>query len=366
MKKYTLTCLPLICTAIVPLCADSNGNDQQMSDKKMSKKSKGMSQSMREITPPAPALATHWADPFVTAEYIYWKAEETGLQYAVSGLAPSATTTTDEHGSIHDPDFHYDSGFKVGVGLKFKHDGWDLYANYTWLFSDGNGSSVEREDGEESLQPLYNVAYDGSSTASDMAKAEGDWSLHFNVLDVELGRNFFISPRLTLRPHFGLKFAWLDQDMQIEYEDAKNFANSSINELHHHFDEDQFGVGIRTGLNTAWYMWNKWSIFGNFAATALYSDFDTHRKTEFQNAALGKNTLMHFSYDPHIITPVLEFALGLRFETNFSKSDHQFMIQAGWEEQIWFDENQFTNLTRFSTSGNLTLQGLTVKAGYAF
>ena len=69
--------------------------------------------------------------------------------------------------------------------------------------------------------------------------------------------------------------------------------------------------------------------------------------------------------------PVVEMALGLRYETLFSNDNYQFFVQAGWEQQIWLDQNQFIRSvfehnSSFSTSGELTMQGLDVKVGLAF
>ena len=168
-----------------------------------------------------------------------------------------------------------------------------------------------------------------------------------------------MSRRLTLRPFIGLKFGWIDQHAHVEYKDA----NGVDNEFKYNLEQDKFGVGIRTGLNTAWFMWNKWSIYGNFAASALYSDFDNSQKLKFSTPAT-KSVLLNFKHGHHEITPVLEFGLGLRFQTDFY--DHyEFLLQAGWEEQVWFNENQFANLTN-DRGGNMTLQGLTIKAGFSF
>ena len=184
--------------------------------------------------------------------------------------------------------------------------------------------------------------------------------MEFNALDLELGRNYFISRRLTLRPFFGLKFAWIDQNIKVHYKNVIAFNN----EYRYKLDQDQFGVGIRTGLNTAWFMWNKWSIYGNFAISALYNDFDNHQKMTYQDPGI-KFDHMNFKRDTHRVSPVLELGLGLRFETDFYEDNYQFLLQAGWEEQVWFDQNQFFNL-QDNTEGNMSLEGLTIKASFSF
>ncbi len=357
MKKYSLYCLPVLCSVISPVFADQAGDSQQAP------------QAIKEITPPAYPLVKRSADPFLTAEYIYWRADLQGLDFAVTGLAPGLTNFHGE-GKVHKPHFGYDSGFKVGFGLKFRHDSWDMLANYTWLFTDDNHDNAHRKSGQ-SMQNTWAAGIDGSAfpaqVHADIEKLSERYAMHFNVLDLEMGRNYFISPRLTLRPHFGLKLAWIDQDVEMKLRNINAAALGTVvpNANTYKLDQDMFGVGIRCGFNTAWFMWNKWSIFGNFAAAALYSDFDVKQKSRGQRANGSKYNVMNFDVDTHTVTPVLEFALGLRYETDFYRNNYQFMIQAGWEEQIWFNENQFSNLSNGPT-GNLTLEGLTVKTGFSF
>ena len=369
MKKYILTCLPVVLAAMGSLSADSANGTQ-------AKSGQPANGTMNQITPPALPAVKRAADPYLTAEYIFWKAQQEGLEYAATGISTSPTTSAHGHGSVHRPDFDYESGFKVGFGLKFRHDNWDAYANYTWLFSDDNDSSTHGRSGQPVTPLWYLPVNEGIPFVLPADKAESDWSMHFNVLDLELGRNYNISPRLTLRPHFGLKLAWIDQDMFLEYENANGTTSiegqTKSTTTRYHFDNDMFGVGIRAGFNTAWFMWvNKgtisqgFSLFGNFAATALYADFDVDQKASFQNTDSAKRTIARFENDSQIVTPVLEWALGLRYQTDFYNENYEFMIQAAWEEQVWFNQNQFSNLYD-RINGNLTLEGLTVKAGFSF
>jgi hypothetical protein len=43
-----------------------------------------------------------------------------------------------------------------------------------------------------------------------------------------------------------------------------------------------------------------------------------------------------------------------------------FDLAAGWETQVWFNQNNFIFLMNNNAPGNLSLQGFTLKAGFAF
>ena len=76
---------------------------------------------------------------FLTGDYTYWTARERGLEYAVSHAAQGANA---QEGASGGKEYHignkWTSGFKVGLGTNFCHDGWDVYAEYTWFKGTSN------------------------------------------------------------------------------------------------------------------------------------------------------------------------------------------------------------------------------------
>ena len=338
--------------------------------------SKGSTGTMQmgQITPEAEPKVTHWADPFITAEFIYWKAVQENIHYAFNGVNPTFPPSGDpDSGSVKSPDFDFEPGFKLGFGLRFMHDGWDLYGNWTWLSEFEGDGRVEEDEDSAAYTLLSSIDYEASddvrtgghyndSTQFHFAKGRVEWSMQFNALDLELGRNFYISRYLTLRPHFGLKFGWIDQDYTVRLKDTALGAESDAKT---EIDQDFFGVGIRTGLDTVWYFTKHWGLYGEFAFAALWSDFDTDREDTFAAPGIPKAEVADYERHLQTLTEVLELGLGFRYDTTFFVGDYAFYLQAGWEEQIWFNQNQFID-SRDTRSGNLTMHGLSVKAGLMF
>jgi hypothetical protein len=202
------------------------------------------------------------------------------------------------------------------------------------------------------------------------------WSLYFNAMDWELGRKFFVSPRLTLRPHVGIKGAWNHQSFNIfETAPAASVPGASEPSQSSFYQRQAFwGVGMRVGLNTEWFFCNGLSLYGNFAFAELYGQFkDQYKLRIFGPAALAETfvpsgSLLGFEAQQiHLMQPVVEIALGLRYELSFGEKDcYRFLVQAGWEQQIWWHQNQFLALFNGISRGDLTLQGLDVKVGFAF
>jgi hypothetical protein len=305
---------------------------------------------------------------FITADFIYWKPQSDGLDYAYSGNVPGGGFTSEinaQEGKLQAPSFTYVPGFKAGLGVLTNHDNWDVYAEYTWLrVTEGDTTNALHGSTASPVHGTNQWGYLGISPVyGDVA---GSWYCNFNALDVELGRNFWISKRLALRPHAGLKFSWIQQHYHIK---GSNLIVSG-SQTDHLFTQDfslkQFGVGIRTGLDTAYHLWNKWAIFADFALTGLWNSFDTSRKDLYQ-AAPGESvyTNADVHQDPHAVTAVAEMDLGVRFETVFGKGQYKYMLQAGWETQVWFAQERFIRFT-MHTPSNVTFEGLTIKTGFWF
>lgn len=344
--------VPLLCGAVAPLCA-GNG---KTNNKTEAEKQRQYALEMNKVTPSAEPSVNMWADPFISADFLWWRIQEDGLEYAFDGAGISPTVDASK-GKLRHPSFSYEPGFKVGLGAKFRHDGWDVYAQYTWL-SSGGTSSITPSSGSNVMANIFAASALGLPTVSS---ASATWRSHLNVLDLELGRNFWISKWLTLRPFTGMKFSWNTQDFNVDYLGATDIFPAA--NLNMDMDLDQFGVGLRSGLDAAFYVCKHWSLFGNLAATTLLNSFDSSRKdTDTTTDVIIDNLRKQSS---HRVTAVLECELGVRYELAFHNDDFMFTLQAGWEEQIWFGQNQFIFVPN-SASNDLNFEGLTLKAAFNF
>lgn len=302
--------------------------------------------SYKEITPNAGPRVTDGVDVSVTADFIYWYAEQDGLGYAMTGAGAGAAS-----GKVYQPTGQWSPGFKVGLGLALGHDGWDTNLEYTW-FQASESSSIT----SAGLLAMWDAHTQALPT---ITAASSSTNFHFNVLDWELGRNFYISQNLTLRPHTGLKGSWQTMNYGVSYTNSATVSDNMSN------NQKYWAVGLRSGLDTAWHFTKEWSIFGDIAFSALWSNFKVTRQDSTTTSGVVATTLNTKS-TINTVKPVLEMALGLRWETWFSDNDYHFMIQAGWEDQLWSSMNQVLHLNEQSAHGDLGLQGLTVKVRFDF
>lgn len=326
---------------------------------------------------------------FLTADYLYWSPSEDGLEYArevqvvsaaAAGFSPSASslsTTYSVNGS-------WSSGVRAGVGYLFGNmDHWDLYANWTYFLNhsqDSHGNPGAPFNPSHYFAPIWHPFLGQRSSA-----ASEHWTLHYNTLDLEFGKEWRASRYFSLRPHAGLRAAWIDQDINSSYTGAwplaGGFAERSTSLQ---IDNDCKGIGIRAGTDTRFHFARDWSVLGQFSGAILYGKFDVTQTIQgYQQLDVGavptaysntKNT------DEHSIIANLQLFLGIEWKTLFKQGKYSLSFGAGYEFLEWFhqnkasqtlisvvgdgSENAFTSET--TENGNLGLQGLTVKGRFDF
>lgn len=368
-KKHVLSCI-----AIGALSLSFANEDYEDSHETKT-------QPVALITPSAAPIVNHGFDVFLFGDFIYWSARVDGVQSTFTNQTfknsiNQAITISDDSDETRTSHFHLKPGFKAGIGMNFEHDGWDSLARYTWFRTHANTNSHGTN--------LVTFKTAGNTTIFDgVGIGTIDWKLHFNALDWELGRNYYISPKLLLRPFFGLKGTWMTQYLSsytstLE-KDTSNPPSENSSQYSSQVNEklDFWGVGIRPGLQTSWQLSSQWSIFGDLALSALWGQFKNTEKEHLvisnlqDTANSGEYDSQQFAGSFHTITPVLEFALGLRWDYKFSDDDYRVRLQAGWEEQVWFNQNQFLYTREGyaipgSNFGNLVMQGLTVEFRFDF
>ncbi|MGE5195844.1 MAG: Lpg1974 family pore-forming outer membrane protein [Anaerolineae bacterium] len=326
------------------------------------------------INPPARPEAKDGCGLFVTGDVLYWKAHENGLTYGIknehTNFTPGQTRIND--GETKNPDFDWDFGFRVGVGYAMPHDGWDLYLNWTHFHTDGDVEDHARTRDGKVIFPTQinpNLVDFYSLYATE---AENRWRLRLNVLDLELGREFFVSKWLTLRPHMGLRAAWVDQKYRVTYEggtlvptDGQKIKIKDRNNFR--------GLGLRGGLDSQWGLGGGWCIYGNAAISLIYGHFEIDEKQKLRQNDATLQKQLDLDHDFHLSRAITDLALGLRWEQSFADDAFFVSIQGGWENHVYFGQNQ---LIRFvddvvpgayvTNQGDLTIQGWVGSITFAF
>lgn len=326
------------------------------------------------ITPKVDLVKSAGMEWFLTGDYTFWTAREDNIEFAiVDTLQGVGATQNTDQGQVYRPNNKWVSGFKVGLGTDFCHDGWDVYAEYTWFKSNSNKhlsgfAETDPMPGSTVLADLYwNI---DSSAGSGNAYGSGGagWRLNVNVVDLELGRNFYVSPRLMLRPFYGLKGAWNKQHMDVSFQGANPQGAIPALEVSTKNQIKNWGIGIRAGMDTSWHFCRAVSVIGDLALTGLWEQFKVTRFDTTTIAGVVQDSGFNVKESQYSVKPVIEWMLGLKWETGLSCDTYHLSITAAWEEQVWFGQNRFLRVPRnlVGISGDLSLQGLTVDVRFDF
>lgn len=363
MKK--ILCVVLFFVATQVLHAETEMRMRQLENRvnNLEKNQGKINPQYDPITPNAGPKVYDGMDMFLTVDFIFWTARLDTLTYAKTGIGNLITNPS--KGQMHSVDWSWDPGFKVGYGWTFCHGGWDLYLQYTWFYS--NVADTKHAQGiQPSFQILPPIVQFLNTLITDRAHAH--WDLHYQVGDLELGRNYYINRYLKLRPFVGLKGTWQKQDYNVFFEGERGILpGSPISGFKAHIDQMLWGIGMRAGLNTAW-QFNKYiSLYGDFALTGMWIDYDLDRKDTLTENIQGpqpltiERTTANLEETLQVVKPVFEFGIGLRFEGYFHCNRLHARFQAGWETHIWPNQTLYPSITSHYDRFDLSLQGLTTK-----
>jgi hypothetical protein len=311
-------------------------------------------------------------DVFVTGDWLIWQAHENGLGYVVKNKGTTLPNLS--HSSIRDLHYDWDFGFRVGLGFNMPHDGWDIYANWTWFRDHAHGR--QEASSTSSLLPVWAME-DSFEPNTGATKSHAHWKLWLNMVDLELGREFFVSKWMTLRPFVGLRTGWIHQKLDIDYKHLTVDGVLSATDDKYEVDmkNNYWGLGLKGGLNSQWGLGAGFSFYGNAAVSLLYGFFHLHHNEELVLLSGTSEEFIHNTQSFRVGRAISELALGLRWDTMFANDRCHFGIQGGWEHLMFFGQNQFqrflgqtsSNVGSFvANQGDLTIQGWTLAARLDF
>ena len=300
-------------------------------------------------------------DFYFHVEGLAFQAKQDGMEMAIRNTN-GASSTSIGNGTVlgfsnDHRDWDYNPGLRFGMGFNLDHDAWNVDFAWTWV-NITNYRNLYAGAGAGILIPEFltpTTTLDGSNV-----RAGASWHASYNVLDAKLGKPYHVSRYFVVNPHFGVRAAWITQHFSVDY--AGNF--SGVYRAIHHADNDMWGFGARTGLNTDWILGKGWSLYGNAAGSLLFGKFSIEQHLSFGTAPNG----FDLDYDFYQNVANCEIALGLAWGKHFNKNRYHVAVKAGYEFHEWFDMNNIRKF--FSTGayfandtvsrGNLTLNGFTL------
>lgn len=379
MKSKLLALHTLTLFSASTLCADYISTDTTSNQQThMVTTSKSEQPNIRGLASARPEVKDG-VDLFLSGDLLIWQTQTESLSYAglydlgVNNANTDYASLSLNNGKIKNPDFDYQYGFKVGLGCNLSHDGWDALLAWTW-FRDNSHSTTSPKNNQLLFPSLLFAGYSIADILPSATQATSHWKLNLDLLDLEIGREFYAGKWLALRPFFGLRSSWIRQKDNLNYSNISllgvelNYLSATAN-----FTNNFWGFGPRVGCNGEWQFGSGWSLYGNGAAALQYGYFHLAQNTGAVDTTNTPMTLLNVGNSFHSIKPCVDLEVGLRWDYMFFHDSFHLGLHAGWQQLLFFSQNQmmrFLNLLQpaqfVQNQGDLGFQGWTVGARFDF
>ena len=297
-------------------------------------------------------------DFIVEVAGFYWSARQDGMEYAIRNgvtipvdfVANDLTELVNLVDAKYETlDSSWDGGFKLGVGYCSACDGWDVGVTWTWFKNTTSSHLDAHSDSASVFIPLWSAYASQFGQTNFVRDIETHWKLELNLVDIELGREYWVSKYLTMRPFVGVRVAWIYQDFTIKHKGGV-FAIPLTTAFNNEVDlENNFrGAGLRGGLDTVWNFGCGWGLYGNLAFNLVYGRFCfTHE--EDNRTATGnhdKVEILETSSSFRATRAMFDLGFGLQWAAMICDCKYGLLISFGWEQHLFFDQNQFWRTVR--------------------
>ncbi|CAM0117902.1 Lpg1974 family pore-forming outer membrane protein [Rhabdochlamydiaceae symbiont of Dictyostelium giganteum] len=301
------------------------------------------------INPPTRPVVKHGSDVWTQLDLLYFHPTEDSLTY----VSRSASTATNGwiNTQVQDFSFDWNFGWRLGIGYNLPHDGWDTVVSYTRFRSHHKEKTAQNSN--EVLVPFYPISTASVTGSVNSAIAKG--SLKFDYLDWQLGREFFVSKWLILRPFMGVRGFWSHRPLHVNYT-VQSTTTSAISQVD--AAVRYRAGGALAGLDSQWGLGMGLSVFSQADVSLLYGKTRLHDK-QYQTALDGKTFLTTGDDEQQvwsIMHSMVDLGLGIRWDRLLSDDNYRVRVQLGWEEHL------VSNYYK----GDLALSGVSLQARLDF
>ncbi len=310
----------------------------------------------KQSTCGVPNIAVERCRVDLFADVLLWAASESGSENWAQVFTSSGTSEAIDVLSV---DFGWDPGVRVGLDYAMDHDQWNMEGIYTWYHTQGSSQASNGNISSSFLGAFYINNADGAKdSGAQYREASIKWGITLNLLDWELGRKYWVSSALALRPFLGLKGGWIDQTIDTSWKgpiglDTFSFGTETI-------DNNFAGVGPSVGLDMQWQLGSlrrhAFSLFADFSGAVLWGRWTF--KDVYQNNAPQTVSVSLPSFQ--------NGASMLRSLAGIEWSVSSFALRAGYEAQFWLDQLRFYSFNAGRLNSLLAFQGGSLDVSFSF
>ncbi len=347
----------------------------------------------RNVNPPAHCMGQCQNDIYVTGAFLWWLPDEAdfslGFNQQTSYVDSTATVAgSGANGNVVRFGYQWKPGFRVGLGWQsHTAEGWDVYLDWTWYKNKTTQSaSASVRTGGAGIIPFWGFYDSGFGGVAEIyGNMKASWRLLYNMIDLELGRDFYVSCALSLRPYMSVEGGWIHRKWNVSYSDPV-FVTVDAASDSYGSKSNYWGVGPRAGLSGNWWLGKGFKFFGNLSGSLLSGRVtkNTASLVHIQTSDVTLSGQSNTWSDNQVfrIVPHLQAIVGAGWDFCFCCERYRFGVSAGWEvNEFWNvpmalypDRNNSPSgiagfnpiFNRENRSHNIGLSGLTAEARFDF
>jgi hypothetical protein len=218
----------------------------------------------------------------------------------------------------------------------------------------------------------------------------------YDNLYLDLGRDFFVSKYLSLRPSFGAEATWFTFTTNTKFSGGQpvsvplsgTFSNVDLGEefdslpveinnisytsnatldgigdcvLQTLFTEKFVGIGPRAALDSRWHLGEGFSIYGDVNAALLYGYFKNQLSQTYGDQP---NNQIRARYNYHRLVPTAKFELGIVYDKYIMCETQHVSMALGYENQYYWDI--FVPKAYLGTPAGVGMYGVNLKFQWDF
>ncbi len=293
----------------------------------------------------------------MSADFLYWDWQQDFLQIGtlVDGSFGSSKSL------YLDPNYH--PGFQIGVGFNLLGmDDWHFFSEYTW-YKNRSWALTKATEEEPIVLPSSFSRMDQQlqKQAHLVGVLKTQASMHFNALDILLGRPFYMGRKLTANVFMGLKTLWLSERSLLEsFTDTIDLTSGKKLLLYSKWRQKSWALGPKIGVDASWLFGKGLKLLANGSFSTLYTRYTVYANSETV-VNLGKKIkgrqeeLNNYG----TLRPITETFLGIGWESHFLDDSFRIDLAIGYDFNVYWAYNMNYAVTD-QKIGSMYLHGLNV------
>lgn len=263
------------------------------------------------------------------------------------------------------PKFDWNTGLRLEAAFITPVDRIDISVAATFIKTNPHSKVVSSKPNLALVNILPSgqlLPFGGALLATEV---DLSWDLDFSALHFEIGRKGSLGDHLQLRPHFGLKWIEMTQNMSSNYLGVTDFSvDPAVSRGSRFFQSSTHftAIGPRTGLDATWALWGNFGLTGEVAGSFVLGRFETGASVITKDTTLDPNPIIeeekYRSFDKGAALAELFFGAVFSIE----RGSKAVSLTAGYEANYLWEVVAIPH----KIEGDLSMQGLTAKLNLRF